>query len=173
MQQLAFDDARELVHQIHKTAENLHPHNIIILVHVPPFKENARHQGKLCEPTHLPFFLSKVTGDMIRRCASKYPHIDFQVLCGHTVSFYKPSRIWLSKQDHPFLANPLFKTLCSLIAQQSVQLWQVHTRIIGKHKKVGDMDYNDCQNIITHFNLGSVKKAPIKINGGYTFMYIK
>ena len=92
IQKLAFEDAKQLVHQIHKAAENLHPHNIIILMHVPPFKENARHQGKLCEPTHLPLFLSKVTGDMIRRCASKYPHIDFQVLCGHThsLSFYKP-----------------------------------------------------------------------------------
>ncbi len=58
----------------------------IVLTHIPPFKENALHQGKPSEPDHLPFYVSKATGDVLLQVSADYPNVQFDVYCGHSHS---------------------------------------------------------------------------------------
>jgi len=83
MQTLADEDAQRL-HQalIHAIAKQ--PKNIIILTHVPPFKETTRYLGQISSDDYLPFFGSKATGDVIQEIAKANPAINFLLLCGHT-----------------------------------------------------------------------------------------
>lgn len=92
MQQLADQDANKLQKSIEKAARSYNPKKIIILIHVPPFKEVCMHQGKISNDDYLPFFSSKVTGKILMYTAKIYPEIEFLVFCGHTHSkgFFKP-----------------------------------------------------------------------------------
>lgn len=83
MQALADIDAFDLEQQI-KDVLNSKPSKIIILTHVPPFKEAALYRGVISDDDHLPFYASKVMGDVLLRAASDNPGIEFLVLCGHT-----------------------------------------------------------------------------------------
>ncbi len=85
MQQLADDDAANLKDDLIKAA-NLHPKKIIVLTHVPPFKEATLHNGKISDDDWMPYFSSKATGDVLLDYAQKNPSIEFLVLCGHTHS---------------------------------------------------------------------------------------
>jgi predicted phosphohydrolase len=92
MQQLADQDAEELLSSIKQAIESYCPKKIIILIHVPPFREVCMHEGKISNDDYLPFFSSKVTGEILMGAAQMYPEIEFLVLCGHTHSkgFFKP-----------------------------------------------------------------------------------
>ena len=59
---------------------------IILLTHVPPFAESARHKGKLSDQDWLPHFASKVTGDVLKHTMEQHPDRELLVLCGHTHS---------------------------------------------------------------------------------------
>tara|TARA_Y100000992_G_C21264357_1_gene493095 strand:+ start:1876 stop:2103 length:228 start_codon:yes stop_codon:yes gene_type:complete len=50
------------------------------------------HEGEISNDDYLPFFASKITGDVLLNAAKDNPDIDFLVLCGHThsSSYYKP-----------------------------------------------------------------------------------
>ncbi len=66
--------------------------NIIILTHIPPFKESCLHNGIISNNDWLPYFSSKATGDILIDIAIKNPSIEFLTYCGHTHSsgFYQP-----------------------------------------------------------------------------------
>ena len=68
------------------------PKKIIVLTHVPPFKEACQHEGKISDDNWLPYFSSKIMGDVLMRTAQENPSINFLVLCGHTHSeaFFQP-----------------------------------------------------------------------------------
>ena len=85
MQKLADFDAQALQTSL---AENLHSgiSTVIILTHVPPFKESCVHKGEISSADWLPFFASKAMGNIILTAAQNNPAIDFLVLCGHTHS---------------------------------------------------------------------------------------
>ena len=85
MQQLADEDAVHLKNDLVQAA-NLHPKKIIILTHVPPFKEVCLHGEKFSDDDWLPYFSSKVTGDVLMQAAQENPSIEFLALCGHTHS---------------------------------------------------------------------------------------
>lgn len=91
MQQLADADAVRL-HNDLELAVNKNPKKIIVLTHVPPFKEACMHQGKISGDDWLPYFSSKVTGDVLMQVAKDNASIEFLVLCGHTHSeaYYRP-----------------------------------------------------------------------------------
>ncbi|MCW5589022.1 MAG: metallophosphoesterase [Legionellales bacterium] len=91
MQQLAERDALQLQENL-LLALKQHPKNIIVLTHVPPFKETCLHQGKVSDANWLPYFGSKVMGDLLLRVAKDNPAVEFLVLCGHTHSaaHYQP-----------------------------------------------------------------------------------
>jgi predicted MPP superfamily phosphohydrolase len=71
------------VHDAIKKAVRYHK-NIVILTHVPPFAEAHMHLGKPGEPTAMPWFTSKMMGDMLRDAANAFPTVNFTILAGHT-----------------------------------------------------------------------------------------
>lgn len=91
MQELAGLDAGMLQNDFLK-AIALRPKKIIVLTHVPPFKESCMHEGKVSDDNWLPYFSSKIMGDIIFQIALENPAIQYLVLCGHTHSkaYYQP-----------------------------------------------------------------------------------
>ncbi len=85
MQQLADADAIKLQKDL-KQAVSQALKKIIVLTHVPPFKEACLHEGKISGDDWLPYFSSKVIGDVLITAAQQNPQIEFLVLCGHTHS---------------------------------------------------------------------------------------
>ncbi|MCX7125438.1 MAG: metallophosphoesterase [Gammaproteobacteria bacterium] len=83
MQSLADSDAKNLKSDLLKAIAH-NPKKIIILTHVPPFKEACLYQGKISGNDWLPFFGSKATGDVLLEIAQQNTDIEFLVLCGHT-----------------------------------------------------------------------------------------
>lgn len=61
-----------------------HPQRIIVLTHIPPFKEVCLHEGETNNDDWLPYFSSKATGAVLNDICVTYPNINFLVLCGHT-----------------------------------------------------------------------------------------
>lgn len=57
---------------------------IIILTHVPPFREACWHEGRNSSDDYLPAFSCGAVGEVIRSAAEAYPDKNFTVLCGHT-----------------------------------------------------------------------------------------
>ena len=60
--------------------------NILVLTHIPPFREATWHAGELSNNDWLPWFSCKATGDVLMRHAEANPGHKFKVLCGHTHS---------------------------------------------------------------------------------------
>lgn len=91
MRQLADVDAIALQNDLAQAIEQC-PKKIIVLTHVPPFKEACLHNGKISDEGWLPYFSSKVMGDVLVQFANDNPSLDFLVLCGHTHSnaHYQP-----------------------------------------------------------------------------------
>jgi predicted phosphohydrolase len=92
MQKLADSDAARLKKNLQLAIQEHSPKKVIVLVHVPPFRESCMHEGEISNDDYLPFFASKITGDVLLGAAKANPEIDFLVLCGHThsSSYYKP-----------------------------------------------------------------------------------
>ncbi len=63
-----------------------HFRNIIILTHVPPFRESCWHEGAISDDNCLPFFTCKAIGDALRDAMAAAPDRQMTVLCGHTHS---------------------------------------------------------------------------------------
>ncbi len=84
MKELADDDANTLNSCIQKAVEEWSPKKIIVLTHVPPFKECSLFRDKISDDDHLPFFSSKATGDILKDSSDRYRGVEFTVLCGHT-----------------------------------------------------------------------------------------
>lgn len=88
--QTIVDHARKLAHEgvthVHngiKQAVRYHK-NIVVLTHYPPFREAHVHLGKPGEAGALPWFTSKMMGDMLLDAAKAFPQVSFTVLAGHT-----------------------------------------------------------------------------------------
>ncbi len=92
MQKLADSDAARLKKNLQLAVQQHSQKKIIVLVHVPPFRESCMHEGEISSDDYLPFFASKITGEVLLEAAKANPEIDFLVLCGHThsSSYYKP-----------------------------------------------------------------------------------
>ena len=100
MQQLADADVNCLKENLFKAASK-NPKKIIVLTHVPPFKEVCQHEGRISDDNWLPYFSSKVMGDLLLEIAQNNSNIEFLVLCGHTHSaaIYQPNRQRRSKRN--------------------------------------------------------------------------
>jgi predicted phosphohydrolase len=57
---------------------------ILVLTHVPPFRESCWHEGQISDDDWLPFFTCKAVGDLLLEVARRYPDKHFEVYCGHT-----------------------------------------------------------------------------------------
>ncbi|TAK51665.1 MAG: hypothetical protein EPO24_15695 [Bacteroidetes bacterium] len=60
--------------------------NIILLTHVPPFKESCWHRGMVSDDEYLPHFSCKSFGDALADTMKHRPESHLTVLCGHTHS---------------------------------------------------------------------------------------
>jgi len=84
--QLAANHVANSIKSIVKESEH-----IIIMTHVPPFKEtfNASEKYKgMSSLEIMPWYTSKIMGDTLFAAAKTYPHVKFTVLSGHVHSYY-------------------------------------------------------------------------------------
>lgn len=58
--------------------------NIILLTHVPPFKEACWFEGQISDDEFLPHFTCSVVGDVLIEIMREHPECRLTVLCGHT-----------------------------------------------------------------------------------------
>lgn len=108
MQELADKDALALENTLKQAIENYRPEKIIILIHVPPYKEACLYEGKISNDEYLPFFSSKCTGDVLTRVAQENKNIEFLVLCGHShgKAVWNPHRNLTVKTGAAEYTNP-------------------------------------------------------------------
>lgn len=57
---------------------------VLVVTHVPPFKEACWHEGALSDENWLPYFTCDAVGVVLRELAEAYPQRRLTVLCGHT-----------------------------------------------------------------------------------------
>lgn len=57
---------------------------VIVLTHVPPFREACWHGGAISEEPWLPGFTCKAMGDLLLDVVGRVPTTNVTVLCGHT-----------------------------------------------------------------------------------------
>lgn len=57
---------------------------VVLLTHVPPFREACRYQGRITQPEWLPHFSCRAVGEVIIAQMSRYRNRKMLVLCGHT-----------------------------------------------------------------------------------------
>ena len=72
---------------------------LILLTHVPPFREACWHEGDISDDEFLRHFTCKVVGDVLMETMSQRPDRDLTVLCGHThgagtVEILPNLRVW-------------------------------------------------------------------------------
>lgn len=82
--------AKEAVQHVHdgiKGAARNFKH-IIILTHVPPFRESHIYKGAPADEGSLPWYTSQMMGELLLQAAKSYPNVNFTVLCGHTHEAY-------------------------------------------------------------------------------------
>ncbi|KAF0249713.1 MAG: calcineurin-like phosphoesterase [bacterium] len=57
---------------------------VILITHVPPFKETSWHRGNVSDDNYLPFFSCKAVGEVLYKVMSEHTEKEMLVLCGHT-----------------------------------------------------------------------------------------
>ena len=60
--------------------------HVVVLTHVPPFREACWHEGRISSDDYLPYFACKATGDVLLDEAARHHDRVVTVLCGHTHS---------------------------------------------------------------------------------------
>jgi Icc-related predicted phosphoesterase len=60
--------------------------NVIVLTHVPPFRESCWHEGRISDDDYLPHFACRAVGDRLAAVMQDCPGKTMTVLCGHTHS---------------------------------------------------------------------------------------
>lgn len=60
--------------------------HVLVLTHVPPFREACWHEGRISSDAYLPYFACKATGDVLLEQALRRGDRQMTVLCGHTHS---------------------------------------------------------------------------------------
>ncbi len=77
------DEAARHCERVLEAAASEYP-NVIAVTHVPPFREAAWYQGKPSNDDFLPYFASKVAGEVMVKVMKAHPQSSLLVLCGHT-----------------------------------------------------------------------------------------
>ena len=60
--------------------------DVIVLTHVPPFRDSCWHEGRISNDDFLPHFACRAVGDRLAAIMSGRPDRAMTVLCGHTHS---------------------------------------------------------------------------------------
>lgn len=61
--------------------------HVLLMTHVPPWKEATWHEGKHSDDAWLPWFSCKAVGDVIVEVSNEHPAKQVTVFCGHTHGF--------------------------------------------------------------------------------------
>jgi predicted phosphohydrolase len=77
------DEAAAHFRRVLPEAVGSHP-SVILLTHVPPFREAAWYEGKISNDDALPHFASRAAGEALRAVMEAHPDRELLVLCGHT-----------------------------------------------------------------------------------------
>jgi predicted phosphohydrolase len=77
------DQAAATIGKILPAALGRYSH-VVLLTHVPPFREACVYQGKISNDDWLPHFSSHAMGNVIRGIMLGHPERKLTVLCGHT-----------------------------------------------------------------------------------------
>ncbi|HDL64214.1 MAG TPA: phosphoesterase [Proteobacteria bacterium] len=88
---------QELLHQLRSLGDEAAEHfravlpvalesaaHVVVLTHVPPFRDAAWHDGNYCDSDWLPFFSCKAVGEILLEAMQDHPDKRMTVLCGHT-----------------------------------------------------------------------------------------
>ncbi len=59
-------------------------HHVIVVTHVPPFREACWYGGRISDDDWLPHFTCKAVGDVLAAAMAANPECQMTVLCGHT-----------------------------------------------------------------------------------------
>jgi 3',5'-cyclic AMP phosphodiesterase CpdA len=57
---------------------------VVLITHVPPFREACWHEGQVSDDDYLPLFASRAPGEVLREIMAARPDRTLIVLCGHT-----------------------------------------------------------------------------------------
>ena len=79
------DEAAEHFERVLPEALDRFDH-VVVLTHVPPFRESCWHEGRISDDDWLPFFSCQAVGEVLRREMESRPDRSMTVLCGHTHS---------------------------------------------------------------------------------------
>jgi 3',5'-cyclic-AMP phosphodiesterase len=60
--------------------------HILVVTHVPPFREACWYKGRTTDDWWAPFFVCGQCGDVLRQAAAKRKEVKLEVICGHTHS---------------------------------------------------------------------------------------
>ena len=63
-----------------------HWRDVLVLTHVPPFRESCWHEGKISGEDYLPHFACQAVGERLAALMRHHPQNNMTVLCGHTHS---------------------------------------------------------------------------------------
>jgi hypothetical protein len=58
--------------------------HLIVVTHVPPFREACWYDGRISDDDWLPHFTCKAVGDVLAQAMTAHPDRQMTVLCGHT-----------------------------------------------------------------------------------------
>jgi len=61
-----------------------HYQTVLLLTHVPPFKEACWYKGRTPDSDYVPHFTCQAVGDVLRQVMAEFPQCQLTVLCGHT-----------------------------------------------------------------------------------------
>jgi 3',5'-cyclic-AMP phosphodiesterase len=75
------DEAAQYLNGLFLDAEEYK--HIIVLTHVPPFKEACWHHGKIADDEWLPHFSCRAAGQVFRKYMERFPEKKMTILCGH------------------------------------------------------------------------------------------
>lgn len=57
---------------------------VLVVTHVPPFREACWYEGRTTDDFWAPFFVCGQVGDVLREAVERHPACRLSVLCGHT-----------------------------------------------------------------------------------------
>lgn len=79
--------------------------NVLAITHVPPFREAAWHRGRISDDAYLPYFASRIIGDVMKGVMLAHPNAKLLVLCGHThgdgeLQVLDNFNVWTGRADY-------------------------------------------------------------------------
>jgi 3',5'-cyclic-AMP phosphodiesterase len=79
------DEAADHLERSARASLATHSH-VLVLTHVPPFREACWHEGQISNDLYLPHFASRAAGERLASLMAAHSHASMTVLCGHTHS---------------------------------------------------------------------------------------